>query len=78
MFLENRCAFYDRQIILLNIVILRSSYAQMSKPSIIGILGKLDKLNKSNLLRYITDGSKSKITKFCRILTPWFGTLAVG
>ena len=31
MFLENSCTFYDRQVILLNIVILRSSLAQNSQ-----------------------------------------------
>ena len=36
----------------------------MSKLSIIGILEKLDKLNKSNLLRYITNGGKNKTLNF--------------
>ena len=50
----------------------------MSKLSIKGILEKLDKLSKSNKLRYMTNGSKNKKTKFCRILTRWPGSLAVG
>ena len=32
----------------------------MSQLSIIGILEKLDKLNKSNPLRYVANGSKNK------------------
>ena len=51
---------------------------KMSKLSIKGILEKLDKLNKSNPLRYIINGSKNKKSKFCRILTPWSGSLALG
>ena len=47
----------------------------MSKLSVIGILGKL---NKSNPLRYITNRSKNDKTKFCHILTPWSGFLAMG
>ena len=50
----------------------------MSKLSIKGILEKLDKLSKSNKLRYMTNGSKNKKTKFCHILTRWPGSLAVG
>ena len=38
MFLENGCTFYDRQIILLNIVLSRSSRLKMPKLSIKGIL----------------------------------------
>ena len=45
----------------------------MPKLSIKGILEKLDKLKKSNPLRYMINGSKN-----CRILTPWSGPLAMG
>ena len=50
----------------------------MSKLFIKGILEKLDKLSKSNKLRYMTNGTKNKKTKFCRILISWFVSLAVG
>ena len=42
-----------------------------------GVLEKLDNLNKSNLLRYMINGSKNKKAIFCRILTPWSGSLAM-
>ena len=61
IFYENGCTFYDRQIILF----------------IEGILEKLDKLSKSNQLRYVANGSKNKKSKFCRIETPWSGSTAV-
>ena len=48
---------------------------KISKPSIKGILEKLDKLSKSNQLRYMTNGRKKKKNFF---LTPWFGSSAVG
>ena len=54
----NNCTFYDIQVILLIIALLRSP--KMSQLSIIGILEKLDKLSKSNPLRYMTNGSKNK------------------
>ena len=60
MFIENGCKFYDRQIILLNIVLSRSSKAQNVQAVHQRILEKLDKLSKSNQLRYITNGSKNK------------------
>ena len=62
MLLENSTTFYDRQIILLNI----SSFKKflMSNLSIIGILEKLDNLNKSNPLKYLTNGSKNKKRNF--------------
>ena len=66
-FLENSCTFYDREIILLNIVLLRSSLAQMPKLPIKGIYEKLGKLEKSNPIRYVAGGGKNKKTKFCCI-----------
>ena len=41
------------------------------------LLEKLGRLNKSKLLTYMTNGSKNKKTKFCRILTPWSESLAM-
>ena len=49
----------------------------MSKLSIKGKLEKLNKLSKSNPLRYMINASKSK-TKFGHIFTPWSGSLAKG
>ena len=49
----------------------------MSKLSIKGKLEKLDKLNKSNPLRYMINASKNK-TKFYHIFTPLSGSLAKG
>ena len=63
MFLENGCVLYGRQVILLNIVLLRSPKLKMFKMSIKGILEKLGKLNKSNPLRCISS-SKSKKLNF--------------
>ena len=68
MFLENSCTLYDT----------KCPKLKTSKLSIKGILENLDKLNKSNPLRYMVNGIKNKKTKFCRILTPWFGSLAMG
>ena len=48
----------------------------MSNLSIKGKLEKLDKLNKSNPLRYMINASKNK-TKFCHSFTPWSGSLAI-
>ena len=78
MFLENSCTFYDRQVILLNIVILRSSLAQNSQAVHHRDFRKVRQLNKSNPLRYMTNGSKNKETTFCRISTPLSGSLAMG
>ena len=50
----------------------------MSKLYIIENLKQLHKVNKLNPLSYMTNGSKNKETKFCRIFTPWSGSLAVG
>ena len=47
----------------------------MSKLTIKEKLEKLDKLNKSNLLRYMINASKSK-TKLCHLFGPWSGSLA--
>ena len=47
---------------------------KMSKLSIKGILKKL---NKSNPLSYITNGSKNKENKFCHILTIWSGSFTL-
>ena len=68
MFLENSCTLYDK----------KCPKLKMSKLSITGILKKLDNLNKSNPLRYMINGIKNEKTKFFRILTPWFGSLAMG
>ena len=65
------CTFYGRQIKLLNVL-------KMFKPSMKGSLEKLDMLNKSKPLRYITNGNKNKKTNFWHILTPWSGFLAKG
>ena len=43
-----------------------------------GILEKIDKINKSNPLRYMTNGNKNKKTKFFRILTPRSESLVMG
>ena len=52
---------------------------KIPKLPIKGILEKLDKLNKSNPIRYMTNRSKKKTTtKFCRILTPWPVSLTMG
>ena len=67
MFLENICTFYDRQIMLLNIVLLSSPYTQNVQAVHQGNLEKLDKLNKSNPLRYIINDNKNKKAKFYRI-----------
>ena len=50
---------------------------KMSKLSIITILEKVDLLNKSNTLRHKINGIENKKAKFCRILIPWFGSLAL-
>ena len=42
----------------------------MPKLYINGILEKLDKLNISNPIGYMTNGSKNKKTKFCRNFDP--------
>ena len=63
MFLENSCTFYDRQIMLLSIVLLIIFWAQ-NVPAVRHI--------KSTPLRYMTNGNKNEKTKFYRILTPWF------
>ena len=68
MFLENSCTFYDRQIILLNIVILRSSLAQNAVHQ--RDFGKVTQAKQINPLRYTKNGSENKKTKFCRILIP--------
>ena len=41
MFLENNCMFYDREIVLLNIVLLRSSYSQNVQAVHQGDFGKV-------------------------------------
>ena len=50
---------------------------EMSKLAIKQKLGKLDKLNKPNPLKYMINASKNK-TKICHIFTPWSGSLAKG
>ena len=50
----------------------------MSKLSIKVILEKLDKLNKSNPLRYLRDGSKNQKSKFCCIVNLCSESLALG
>ena len=50
---------------------------KMSQLSIKGMLERLDKLNKSNPLRSLINGVRNKKAKFCHILTPWFGSLAM-
>ena len=77
IFYENGCTFYDRQIILFNIVLSGSSKAETAQSVHQRDLEKLDKLSKSNQLRYVANGSKNKKTKFCRIETPWSGSTAV-
>ena len=49
----------------------------MPKLFIKGILEKFDKLNKSNPLRYMINGTKIKKPKFCCIFTPWSGSVAI-
>ena len=49
----------------------------MPKLFIRGILEKFDKLNKSNPLRYMINGTKIKSPKFCCIFTPWSGCVAI-
>ena len=70
MLLQNGCTFYDRQIIVLNVVLFGSFKLKIYKLLIIGIFENLDKLNKSDPLRYMANGSKNNETKFCHILTP--------
>ena len=63
MFLENGCTFYDRKIILFNIV------AQDAQA--VHHLEKFEKLKKSNTLRYMTNGGKNKNKIF-----PYFEPMA--
>ena len=50
---------------------------KMPQLSIIGMLERLDKPNKSNPLRYMINGVRNKKARFCHILTPRFGSLAM-
>ena len=61
MFLKNSCTLYYTQIIPINIVLLRSSYAQNVQAVHQG--DKLGKLNKSNPLWYMINCSKKKQKK---------------
>ena len=63
---------------LLNIVLLSSPYTQNVQDVHQGNLEKLDKLNKSNPLRYIINDNKNKKAKFYRIFISWSGFLAMG
>ena len=74
MFHENACTFYDRQIILLNIVKVKLYYL---------LVKDFGKLTKSSYTNQINSGkwlmvAKIRKSKFCYILIPWSGSLAVG
>ena len=78
MSLENSWTFYERHIILLNIVLLRSSSVQNVQTVHHWIFGKVRQPKQMKPLRYMTNGRKNEKTKFCRVLTPWFWSLATG
>ena len=59
MFLENKCTFYDRQIILLKIVFYGIPEFKMPKLSSKDISKKLGKLKKTSLLRDLTNSRKN-------------------
>ena len=76
MSLENSWTFYDRHIMLLNIILLRSSSGQNVQPVYHWIFGKVRQAEQTKPLRYMTNGRKNEKTKFCSILTTWSGSLA--
>ena len=83
MFFGKSCTLYDTQIITLNKLFEEVSKLKISKLSIKGILSikaRQAKQTKSNPLRYMISGIQKKKSqlKICLILTPWFGSLAVG
>ena len=64
MSLENSRTFYDRHIMLLNIVLLRSSSGQNVQPVYHWIFGKVRQAEQIRPLRYMTNGRKMKKLNF--------------
>ena len=68
LFLENGCTFYNRQIILLNIVLLKSSWVQKALAAHQRYLGKVRQAREikfTQFYRFMTNGSQNKKTNFC-------------